>query len=106
MGKERKYEFGYLSRSARIKIITAKIVVFSLTVGLLLALVLMDDLQLYRQLEIAGLVLIGVFAYLNLMDVEIDVMEVLTWDFKHRGVEFAVVAFVLNLSGFYLELTS
>ncbi len=106
MGKERKYEFRYLSLEARIKIIAAKVVVFTLGMGLLLAMVLEDDLDLAGKLQYLSSALICVFVYLNLMDVEIEVTEILKWGFNHRGVEFAIVGFICNIAGFYLELTT
>ena len=90
---------------ARIKILAAKGVVFALAIGLLLTMALKGDLDLAGRLQYLSPALICVFVYLNLMDVEADVTEVLKWEFNHRGIEFAVVGFVCNIVGFYLEFS-
>ncbi len=106
MGKERKYEFGYLSKEARMKIISSRVIVFAGTLICLLFLLFDQGFSLSGRLQLAAWILNGVFAYLNLMDVEIDVMELFDWGFNHRGVEFAIAGFLLMLTSAYVEFVT
>jgi hypothetical protein len=103
VGKERKYEFRYLTPQDRLKIGGSRAFVFPLMIGLLIWLGFNDDSTTFSKIQAVSCILICVFAYLNLLNVDVDVADVFQWEFDHRGVEFAIAGLLFSLVGFFVE---
>ena len=104
MGKDNNYEFQLVSKREQIKILIAKSVVFLAIVSFLYLLLdpgTQPDSYRYR---VAGWILVGIFVYLNLVNIQSRLMEVFEFTFDHRGLEFVLSGSALIMYGHYLKL--
>lgn len=102
MNKDRKFEFGLVSRTEQIKILVARIVVFTLAMIFLGTLLFVETDQ-STNCYLAGLTMICVFVYINLLQIKLEFEEILEFTFGHKGTEFSIVGASLVTYGFYLN---
>jgi hypothetical protein len=104
VSKDNNYEFQLVSRREQIKILIAKTIVFLAIISFLYLLLDQSTQTESYRYRLAGWVLVGIFAYMNLMNIQSRLMEVFEFTFDHKGLEFVLPGSALIMYGHYLLL--
>lgn len=102
MDKRTTFEFGFMNRREKIKLVVLKLIFLAWTAICLLSMVFWDQ-KTSVQLETAGASLAGPFFYMNFCNVKSEVMELFEPPYPLKGGGLAIVSAMFLVTSIYLQ---